>query len=217
MTKRAVQAAVATGAALGIGEAVSSTHQYWATLAAYQVLGGTDGETFVKGAQRITGTVVGAAAGFGIAIWTGADPAVILPLLALAVFASTYYRPVSPAVANFWTTMIFALLYEYLGRLTTLALELRILETLFGAAVALLVAWLVFPTHTRTKLNKDTTKLLKEIEIVIAAGLERLEGGTKISRKAIEKQLLVINRDVRQVNATAARCDARQVRSRWAA
>ncbi len=203
-TRRAVQAAVATGAALGIGEAVSSTHQYWATLAAYQVLGGTDGETFVKGAQRVAGTVVGAAAGFGIAIWTGSNPAIVVPLLAVAVFASTYYRPVSPAVSNFWTTMIFALLYEFLGRLTTLALEIRILETLFGAAVALLVAWFVFPTHTRTKLNKDITRLLTDVEIVIVAGLERLEGGQKISRQAIEKRLLVINKDVRQVNATAA-------------
>ena len=204
MTRRAAQVAVATGAALGVGEAVSATHQYWATLAAYQVLGGTDGETFVKGAQRITGTVVGAAVGFGIAIWTGADPAIIVPLLAIAVFASTYYRPVSPAVSNFWTTMIFALLYEFLGRLTTQALEIRILETLFGAVVALLVAWFVFPTHTRTKLNKDITKLVTDIEIVIVAGLERLEGGSKISRKAIDKRLLVINKDVRQVNATAA-------------
>lgn len=204
VTKRAIQAGVATGAALGLGEAVSTTHQYWATLAAYQVLGGSDGETFVKGAQRIAGTVVGAAVGFGVAILTGSDPSVIVPLLAVAVFASTYYRPVSPAVSNFWTTMIFALLYEFLGRLTTLALEIRVLETLFGAAVALLVAWLVFPTHTRAKLDKDIKKLLHDIEIVMVASLRELEGGTKISRKAVEKRLLVINQDVRQINATAA-------------
>ncbi|MBE7700866.1 FUSC family protein [Oerskovia sp. Sa1BUA8] len=204
VTRRAIQAGVATGAALGLGEAVSTTHQYWATLAAYQVLGGSDGETFVKGAQRVAGTVVGAAVGFAVAIWTGADPAVIVPLLAVAVFASTYYRPVSPAVSNFWTTMLFALLYEFLGRLTTLALEIRVLETLFGAAVALLVAWLVLPTHTRTKLDKDIMKLLQDIEIVVVASLRELEGGTKISKKALEKRLLVINKDVRQVNATAA-------------
>ena len=202
--RRAVQAGVATGAALGLGEAVSTTHQYWATLAAYQVLGGSDGETFVKGAQRVAGTVVGAAVGFGVAIFTGADPAVIVPLLAVAVFASTYYRPVSPAVSNFWTTMIFALLYEFLGRLTTLALEIRVLETLFGAAVALLVAWLVLPTHTRSKLDKDIRTLLRDIETVMVACLSELEGGTKISSKAVERRLLVINQDVRQINATAA-------------
>ncbi|GAA1399886.1 FUSC family protein [Oerskovia paurometabola] len=204
VTKRAVQAAVATGAALGIGEAVSTTHQYWATISAYQVLGGTDGETFVKGAQRIAGTVLGAAVGFGVAIWTGADPAIVLPLIAVAIFASRYYQQVSPAVSSFWMTMFFALLYEFLGRLTTLAVEVRILETLFGAAVALAVAWFVFPTRTRTKLNKDVATLLRDVEIVITAGLERLAGGTKISRKAIEKHLLVITQDVRRVNATAA-------------
>lgn len=203
-TRRAVQAAVTTGAALVVGDAVSATHQYWATLAAYQVLGGTDGETFVKGTQRIVGTVFGAAVGFGVAIWSGADAAVIAPLLAVAVFGSTYYRPVSPAVSTFWTTMIFALIYEFLGSLTTLAVEIRVVETLFGAAVALLVAWLVLPTHTRTKLDHDMTSLVTEIRVVVAASLRRLEGDTTISAAAIERRLLGLDQHVRQVNVTAA-------------
>ncbi|WP_122817842.1 FUSC family protein [Nocardioides pantholopis] len=203
-TKQAVQAAAATGAALLVGEAVSSTHQYWATLSAYQVLGGTDGETFVKGAKRIAGTVVGAAVGFAIAIGTDAEPAVVVPLLAVAVFASTYYRPVSPAVSTFWVTMIFAMIYETLGRLSPVALELRVLETLFGAVVALLVAWWVFPTHTRTKLNQDLTSLLDDLRVVITAGLERLSGNDTVSAAAIRRRLLAINQAARQLTVTSA-------------
>ncbi|WP_182111351.1 MULTISPECIES: FUSC family protein [unclassified Actinotalea] len=203
-TRRALQAAVATGVALAAGELVSTTHQYWATLAAYQVLGGTDGETFVKGAQRVAGTVAGAVVGFTIALSTGSDPAVLFPVLVVAAFASTYYRPVSQAVSTFWATMIFAMIYEFLGRLTTLAIEIRVLETLFGAVVALLVAWWVFPTRTRTKLNADAGRLAADVETVVLGSLERMAGNEAISRAAIDDRLLVVNQDVRSVTSTAA-------------
>ncbi len=202
--RRAVQAAVTTGVALAVGDLVSSTHQYWATLAAYQVLGGTDGETFVKGAQRILGTVAGAAVGFAIAIWTGSEPAVVLPLLAVAVFASTFYRPVSPAVSVFWTTMIFALMYEFLGRLTTLAVEIRILETLVGAAIALVVARLVLPTRTREKLDRDLDGLVSDVRVVAVASLGRMGGDDRITSAAVTRRLLTLDQHLRQVNATAA-------------
>gem|GEM_PF-1485670 len=203
-TRRAVQAAIATAAGLAIGEAVSSTHQYWATLAAYQVLGGTDGETFLKGTQRIAGTVAGAAVGFGVALWSGADLAVVVPLLAVAVFFSAYYQRVSPAVSTFWRTMMFAMIYETLGRLTTLALEVRVLETALGAAAALLTAWLVLPTRTRTQLNRDAARLLRDVDVVITATLARLGGDTSVTKGAVEQRLLAIDADVRRLGATAA-------------
>ncbi|WP_167006591.1 FUSC family protein [Mumia sp. ZJ430] len=203
-TRLATQAAVATGAALTIGEIVSATHQYWAALAAYQVLGGTNGETFVKGAQRVAGTVAGAAVGFWVVLSTDADAAVVLPLLAVAVFGSTYYRPVAPAVSTFWTTMIFALLYEFLGRLTTLALEIRVLETLFGAAIALVVSVVVLPTRTRSVVNKDIASLAKDVDAIVSASLSRLAGDRTISRSAIRQRLFLAEQHVRTIDTAAA-------------
>ncbi|MCM0641321.1 FUSC family protein [Cellulomonas wangsupingiae] len=203
-SRRAVQAGVAVAAALGIGELVSSSHQYWATLAAYQVLGGTDGETFVKGAQRVGGTVAGAAIGFAVAIGTGHEPWVLVPLLAVAVFASTYFRQVSPAVSTLWTTMIFAVVYEFLGRLTPVALELRVAETLLGAAAALLVAWLVLPTRTRVVLDDDASVLVRDIATVVTTAVGRLDGSSHVSSRALQDRLLAIEREARTVSATAA-------------
>lgn len=203
VTRRAVQAAVATGAALGVGELLSSTHQYWATLAAYQVLGGTDGETLVKGTQRVVGTVAGALVGFGVALATDADMAVVVPLLAVTVFASTFTRPVSPARSTFWRTMMFALIYESLGRLTSLALELRVLETVLGAAAALLVAWRVLPTHTRAELDRDAAAVVRDVDVVVTASLARAGGDGTVPRRAIQDRLLQLDRDVRAVGVTA--------------
>jgi uncharacterized membrane protein YccC len=199
-----VQAAVATGLSLGVGDLVSSTHQYWATFAAYNVLGDTAGDTFVKGVQRILGTLVGAVTGFGLTLATGSHPAVVLPLLAVAVFASTYYRPVSPAVSSFWTMTIFATLYEHLGQLTGLTLGIRVVETVLGAAIALLVAWWVLPTHARTKLDQDVAALLTEVDVVVSAALQRLAGTSEVSGHALDERLLALDQHVRRLNATAA-------------
>ncbi len=103
-SRRAIQAALATGLALAAGTAVtSSTHQYWAALAAFLVLGGTSTveETRMKGVERVIGTIAGAVIGFGVTAFTGADPFVVLPLLAVCVFAAMYLRPVSNAQTIF--------------------------------------------------------------------------------------------------------------------
>ncbi|WP_166390474.1 FUSC family protein [Nocardioides ochotonae] len=201
--RRAVQAGVASAASLLAGWLVSTTHQYWATLSAFQVLGDTDGDTFVKGARRVAGTVVGAAVGFGIALSEAAIAPVIMPLLALAVFASVYYRQVSPAVATFWTTMIFALLYEYLGNLTTLALAQRVAETLLGAVIALVVAYVVLPTRTRTVLDENVSVLARDIDAIVTASMGRLAGAPPTALPQLRQRVLTASQDVRTVVATA--------------
>jgi uncharacterized membrane protein YccC len=203
LTRHAVQAAVATAAGLGIGGLVSQTHQYWATISAYQVLGGTDGETFVKGAQRVAGTVAGAAVGFGVVLLTDGNAAAVIPMLAIALFASTYYRPVSASVATFWQIMLLAGIYEFLGKQTSIALELRVLETLLGSAVALVVAWWILPTHTRTKLNGDLARLATHVGSLITSDLGRLTGDRTASLLAVQQQLLEIDKDTRTIEATA--------------
>ncbi len=202
--RRAVQAAVSTALALAVGSAISGTHQYWASLAAFQVLGTTDGETFVNGVKRILGTVAGAAVGFGIAIATDAPSEVMIPVLAVAVFGSVYYRPVANGISTFWTTLIFAGIYEFLGRLTTLALEIRILETLLGALIALLVAWKLLPTRTRSKLNQEMGTLVKDVQVVVAGSLERASGREEISPGALQQGLLALDGKVRAITAASA-------------
>ncbi|UPO77896.1 FUSC family protein [Arthrobacter sp. Helios] len=204
--RRAVQAALSTGLALWVGSLVSVSYQYWAALPAFQVLGGTDGETFVKAMQRIVGTVAGAAVGFGLAIAVGSHPAVLLPVLGLCVFASTYFRPVSAPLATFWQTMMFAQLYELLGKLDTETIELRILETVIGAVIALAVAALIWPTHTRSKLAADTSRFVRTAKGVVTMCLLRLKGNEAGAYDAAEfsRQELVMTEQLRKVQTTAA-------------
>jgi len=205
--RRAVQAALSTGLALWAGSLVSVSYQYWAALPAFQVLGGTDGETFIKAMQRIAGTVAGAAVGFGLAIAVGSHIAVLLPVLGLCVFASTYFRPVSAPLATFWQTMMFAQLYELLGKLDTETIELRILETIIGAVIALAVAALIWPTRTRSKLAADTSRFVRTANEVVAVCLQRLAGdaaaGTYDAAELARREL-IMTEQLRKVEATAA-------------
>jgi len=205
--RRAVQAALSTGLALWVGSFVSASYQYWAALPAFQVLGGTDGETFVKAMQRIVGTVAGAAVGFGLAIAVGSQVAVLLPVLGLCVFASTYFRPVSAPLATFWQTMMFAQLYELLGKLDTETIELRILETVIGAVIALAVAALIWPTRTRSKLAADTARFVRTANEVVSMCLLRLRGveaGGAYDAAEFARQELMMTEQLRKVQTTAA-------------
>lgn len=202
-SRRAVQAGASTGLALAVGSLVSTTHQYWAAMPAYQVLGGTDGETFVKATRRIIGTIAGAIIGFGIAYEWGSNRAVTVPVLALCVFAGAYFRAVSSPLTTFWQTMLFAQLYELLGRLTTQAVAVRILETIIGAAVALLVARLVLPIHTRNKLTDDVVALVGALSHSTVDSLRRMSG-TDVPVATLRARGLAVNRELNKVTGTAA-------------
>jgi hypothetical protein len=199
-SRRAIQTALATGLALLGGAAVTtSTHQYWAALAAFLVLGGTSTveETRVKGFERVIGTIAGAVIGFGVIAFIGADPFVVLPLLAVCVFAAMYLQPVSNTQTVFWLTMMLALLYELLGTLTKETLQVRVLETVIGAAIALGVATFVLPIRTRQKVNDAGVVFLKKLDDIIETCLERLAGGSDIS--SLANQTLSLDQRFRQL------------------
>ncbi|MEU2600514.1 FUSC family protein [Streptomyces hirsutus] len=199
-TRQAIQAAVATGLALLAGAALSPTRQYWAAIAAFVVFGGTDtsGHAIVKGLQRIAGTLLGAVIGFAIALLTGAAPAVVLPLVAVCVFAAMYTAPISYAQMVFWMTMLIALLYEFLGKLNTLAIELRVAETILGAVIALATATFLLPTRTREKFTTDLLALLHTIGDITRTALT----GTP-DRHALQHQTNTMNQNLRRLYRTA--------------
>jgi len=164
--RQALQAGISTGLALLLGSFVSSSHQYWAAMPAFQVLSGSDGETRAKGFQRIVATVLGAAIAFGLAILADHSPAVAFPLLVVSVFFVSFSRAVSSAWMVFWQTLVLATMYDVLGVLSVETVQVRVLETAIGAIVAVLVSALVLPTRTRTRVMRGMADVVRT-----AAGL----------------------------------------------
>ena len=173
---------------------------------AYQAIGGSDGETFVKGSQRIIGTVFGAIVGFSIAIAAASDPAVLLPVLAVCVFAMMYFRGASSPLSSFWKTMMFAQLYELLGRLNSETIGVRIVETIIGAGVALIIAALILPTRTRDKFAGQAVKLTRTVQAITATALELWRRDRQLTTEeiaAFSKQEVAMTSQLRDLQATA--------------
>lgn len=172
--RRAIQAGASTGIALLLGSLVSTSHQLWAAMPAFQTLSGSDGQTRIKSVQRIVGTVVGAAGAFGLALWSDHSIWVAIPVLAVAVFFMSFLRPVASSWTSFWMTVLLATMYDVVGELDAEAIDVRVFETIIGAVVAVLVSALVLPTRTRTRVLEGMSDVVDTAMSVTRAALQRL-------------------------------------------
>ena len=179
--RRAVQAGVSTGLALFLGSLVSSSHQYWAAMPAFQVLSGSDGETRVKGFQRVIATILGSGVAFGIALLADHNPFVAFPLLFVSVFFMSFLRSVSSAWTAFWQTLLLATMYDVLGTLSAETVQVRLLETAIGALVAVAISAVILPTRTRTKVLRGMDDIVRGASQLAAAAFARASAPASVS------------------------------------
>ena len=171
--RRAVQAGLATAVALYLGSLVSSTYQYWAAMPAYQALSGSDADRLLRTVQRIVVTVLGAAAAFGLGLVTGHDSVVAFTVLGISVFFMSFLRTVASSWTAFWQTVLLATMYDLLAQLNAEAVHVRVIETIIGAVVAMVVAAVVLPTRTRAQVLERMSALVTSIAGVTHAAIQR--------------------------------------------
>ena len=186
--RRAVQAGLSTGIALFLGSLVSTSHQYWAAMPAFQVLSGSDGETRMKGFQRILATVLGSAVAFGIAILANHNPFVAFPLLFVSVFFMAFLRAVSSPWLAFWQTLLLATMYDVLGTLSVETVQTRVLETLIGAIVAVVISALILPTRTRARVLRGMGDLVADASALVATVFARAATGASTADLGPQKR-----------------------------
>ncbi|MDX0425734.1 FUSC family protein [Sinorhizobium medicae] len=153
--RNAIQITLASGIAMVFGLMLSRERWFWAVLAAFLVFTNTRsrGDTVVKALQRSAGTLAGIIVGLAAASAIGGNIYVVLPLGAACIFLAFYFLPVSYATMTFFVSVVLSLAYSLLGVLTPQLLELRLEETLIGSVAGAAVAFVVFPTSTRTTLD----------------------------------------------------------------
>ncbi len=153
--RSAIQITLASGIAMVFGLMLSRERWFWAVLAAFLVFTNTRsrGDTAVKALQRSAGTLAGIVVGLAAASAIGGTVYIVLPLGAACIFLAFYFLPVSYASMTFFVSVVLSLAYSLLGVLTPQLLELRLEETLVGSVAGAAVAFVVFPTKTRTTLD----------------------------------------------------------------
>lgn len=142
----ALRLALTAVAAAGIAELLGIHHPLWVLLTVAIVLQRRLGETLMRGALRMTGTVVGAVLGWAIALAVGPDQTVwlaaALPILIVAIY---FYVPVNYVAGIACVTMVVLFVYALLGQpLTASALE-RLTDTMLAALIGIVVSLVLIP------------------------------------------------------------------------
>jgi fusaric acid resistance family protein len=177
-TRQALQAGVAVALSIVVGELVSPTRWYWATVAAFVVFAGTNsrGDVLSRGWQRVLGTVGGVAAGMALAVVLGGRSIPTVAALVGCLFLALYLVRISQALMAFWITAVLALMYGLIGQFSLETLTLRIEETAVGAAMGMLAAFLVLPRRTHDAYDEAHDDLVSTTDAVLAAATDQFLG-----------------------------------------
>jgi uncharacterized membrane protein YccC len=175
-TRQAVQVGVAGALAIVAGELISTSRWYWAAIAAFVVYAGTvsSGEALSKGWQRVLGTIGGVIAGVLVAALVGHHITISLALIGVCIFFAFYLMQVSPTFMMFWITTMLALLYGLLGQFSVGLLLVRLEETAAGAAIGVVVAYLVLPTSTRSTVGRNARTVLNGVGELLCHAVDSL-------------------------------------------
>lgn len=173
-TRAAIQVAVATSAAMFVGDLISPNRWYWAVLTAFLVFSGvtTRGELLTKAGNRMVGTVIGVVGGVLLAAAVGDQPIVAMALIVVCVFFAFWLVAINYALLVFFMTVLLALLYGLLGEFSIGVLEVRIYETAAGAAMGAIAAFLVLPVRTRSTVVEKVEEYLTQMSGLIDASVE---------------------------------------------
>ncbi|ASN03900.1 FUSC family protein [Virgibacillus necropolis] len=166
-TKKSVQALVAGIISIIVGGFISPNRPYWVILTAFVVLLGTQsvGRTYKKGFERSLGSIIGAVLGFGLAKLISGHSAIELTLLFIVVFLAFYMVTVSYTIMSMFITMLLAFMYDLLlGGITIQLIGARVMDTIAGALIALLVSSVIFPKKTTDKVADTFGEFLEELE-----------------------------------------------------
>lgn len=164
-TRQAIQATVACGLALFAGHRVSSARWYWAVIAAFVIFNraSTQGDILLRAWHRILGTLIGVGAGILVAALVSGHRDLEFALIFVCVFLGFYLIRVSYAWMVFWFTTLLSVLYSLLGRYSPGLLFLRVEETLIGAGIGAVVAVVLLPSRTGSRVQRAAIEALHSV------------------------------------------------------
>ena len=128
----------------------------------------------MKAWQRVVGTLTGVVIGVVLVALVGGNVVVSVVFIFVALFMTFYWVQANYSLMVFFLTTMLTLLYGLLGQFSIGLLLIRLEETAIGAAIDILVALLVLPTHTGETVRESMQAYLASLDDLVNSSIERL-------------------------------------------
>ncbi|MFK3668832.1 FUSC family protein [Leifsonia aquatica] len=207
----AVQAMIAATIAAAAGEAISATRWYWAVMTAFVIFLSTTTRSGIltRAYRRVIGSAIGIVCGVGAVLLAGIllgqdQQAGLVVICTVGVFGMLYWGPVSYAYSAFFVTVMLVAIYAMLGVLAAGLLELRLGETIVGAVVGVLCAYLILSANSRPALTAKVDGYFVALQNLIRAGASAFDsaGSRREDEVAVVAASHVLRESASDVDAT---------------
>ncbi|HEY3981313.1 MAG TPA: FUSC family protein [Streptosporangiaceae bacterium] len=158
--RHAVRLAVVTGIAAMIAHLADLQHGYWAALTVLIVLRPDYTSTLYRGLQRAGGTALGVGLGLATVLLGHFGSAALLAGVAASLFAAYSLLAVNYLFFAVFLTDFVVVLLALLGLPADQTAPDRLIGTVLGTGLALL-AYILWPTWERTRVNEKFARLLR--------------------------------------------------------
>jgi uncharacterized membrane protein YccC len=155
----ALQCVVSLLIALAVMRLLPLPKPYWLALTALMVTANSFGETAAKSLERVIGTAAGLLAGTLVWFVSSNVPAVPVVIVVVSVFALYYERTARYRTMLFWLSLLLSLLFHLADAPGRFYLA-RLVDTLLGTAIAVLVTVVLLPVHTGDQVRDLLADLL---------------------------------------------------------
>lgn len=168
-TRMALQAMIAASIASGVGEAISASRWYWAVMTAFVIFVGstTRSGILTRAVRRVVGTVIGIMIGVAVVALVGHDSTILVAICVLAIFGMLYLGPLNYMYSATCVTTMLVSLYSLLGVLDQSLLELRLVETLVGAVIGVLCAYLIVSADSNPTLMAKVNAFFDALDALL--------------------------------------------------
>lgn len=188
-TRLGFQAAVAVLLTVILSHVFHFERAYWAIITAMALVSQTFGESIKKAVERVLMTIVGGILGTVLYVYFQQDPMVLFGLMLAVLFFGVYFMTISYQTSILFITMFVVFLFGELIGWDLKFLEARIVETMIGAAVAVITTAMIFPMKQsediRDRLQHYLQLLSKNIEYAFHMA-EKGEGVDQLSHYRFE-------------------------------
>ncbi len=166
----AVRLMLCVGVAGVVSEVLPLQRSYWVVLTTAIVLKPDMGSVFARAVQRGLGTVVGAVLGAVIIVAVPYGPWLLIPFAALAAMLP-YGRSRNTGLMATFLTPLVVVLIDLLVRGGWQLAEARLIDTLIGCAIVLVIGYAAWPMSWQAHLPAQFAETIRRVSAYLQAAL----------------------------------------------